>query len=113
MIRESVIVEPELPEPTTAEHPHLTLVPNPPTSEPATLRGVAAPAAVIDDRKTENDLFDEDELATAAGDRAAYRPSGYAIRAVAGDEDNIQTTAFSRGVIVVRAAGRGMLPRRG
>ena len=117
LIPESVIIEPEIPEPTTAEHPHLTLVPNPPTSEPATLRGVAAPAAraaVVDDRKTQNDLFDEDELATAAGDRAAYRPSGYAIRAVApSDEDNIQTAAFSRGVIVVRAAGRGMLPRRG
>ncbi len=114
VIPESVIIEPELPEPTTAEHPHLTLVPRPPTSEPATLRGVAAPPVVIDDRKTEHDLFDEDELATAAGDRAAYRPSGYAIRSVAAsDEDSIQTAAFSRGVIVVRAAGRGMLPRRG
>ena len=111
-LAQSVILEPQ-----TAEVPHLSLVPTPPTSEPSTLPSVATRAAVRDDRddrETQNDLFDEDELATAAGEERAYRPSGFAIRAHdSNDGDNIETAAFARAVIVARASRRGMLPRRG
>lgn len=103
----------EAPEPTTAEHPHVALAPPPPLSEPATLRAVYTVPVDVDDRETKNDLFDEDALATAAGEGRAYRPSGFVIRAAPpADDDAIATAAFTRAV-VVRASGRGMLPRRG
>ena len=98
-----------------SEPPRLALVPTPPTSEPSTLPSASANLTSDDERETQHDLSDDDELATAAaGEDRPYRPSGFAIRAQdPNDGDKIETAAFSRAIVVRASSRRGMLPRRG
>jgi hypothetical protein len=122
-VAEEPIAEPaaaaqEVPEPSTAEHPRFTLVacpPPPPNSEPLTLPSAASVSSVVDERETRQDLTaEDDEHETAAGEREAFRPSGFSIRAYTPvDTDNIETAAFARAAaVVIRSSRRGMLPRR-
>jgi len=110
--------QPAVDEPLTAELPRLAVVPASPMSEPATIPGASAIRSDDGDDdapepRPPHDLFDEDELATAAGERQAYRSSGFVFLAHATNDgdDDVATSAFGRAV-AVRESRRGMLPRR-